>query len=127
MKDISIKDLANLVVSEVPEADSRIEKLFDWHFQRDTMISKWILGVAASLGVSILAAFFKADISPNWWQTCLLVALPMATSSYGIFRIIHMRSIHRQFFAALRIYNDLKRIKPFISRYRETLGHGRIS
>jgi hypothetical protein len=54
MKDISVKDLADLVVSEVPEADSRIEKLFDWHFQRDTMITKWILGIAASLGVTTL-------------------------------------------------------------------------
>lgn len=127
MKDISIRDLADLVVSEVPEADSRIEKVFDWHFQRDTMVTKWILGAAASLAVSILIAFFKAEISPNWWQTCFLIALPVGTSSYGFYRLVHMRSIHRQFVSALRIYNDLKRIKPFISKYRETRSYGRIS
>lgn len=118
MKDISIKDLADLVVSNIPEADSRIEKIFDWHFQRDTMITKWILGAAASLAVSLFIAFYKSENAPNWQVTCLLCTLPLATSSYGIYRLVQMRSIHKQFVSALRIYNDLKRIKPFIEKYR---------
>lgn len=119
MKDISIKDLLDLVISEVPDAETRIQQMFDWHFQRNMMIIKWIMGAVASLVIAALVAYFKAEIKLNWWQATIVIFFPLSGSTYGIYRLYHIRSMHRQFVSALKIYNELKKIFPFIHRYRE--------
>ena len=121
MRDLSVKELSDLVVADVPDADARIEKMFGWHFERDMAITRWMLGAAAALAVSALVAFFKAEIKPNWWQTVLLTGIPLVTSSYGVYRLAQIRSIHGQFVSALKIYNELKQIRPFIVRYRRSI------
>lgn len=119
MKDISIRDLLDLVTADVPDAESSIQQMFDWHFQRNMMIAKWIMGAVASLLIATLLAYFKAEIEFNWWQAAFAIALLISASTYGFYRIYHIRSMHRQFVSALKIYNELKKIGPFISRYRE--------
>ena len=122
MKDISIRDLTDLVGAEVEQANGHLEKMFDWHFQRDVMIVKWVLGAAASLAIALLIALVKAEILVTWQQAALLASLPLAASSYGLYRLVRLRSIHRQFVAALSIHAQLERIGPFIRRYRGELG-----
>ncbi|MDD5168128.1 MAG: hypothetical protein PHN75_04860 [Syntrophales bacterium] len=119
MKDISIKELIDLATSDVPDGDARIEKMFDWHFQRNMMIAKWIMGAVASLSIAALLGYFKAEIDLNWWQSIVAIVLPLSASTYGFYRLYHIRSMHRQFVSALKIYNELKKIAPFISLYRE--------
>jgi hypothetical protein len=118
MRDISIRDLIDLVVADVPEADARIQEMFNWHFSRDMAITKWFLGAAASLAVSALVAYFNSEIHFLWWQTLILITLPLLTSTYGVYRLAKVRRIHRQFVAALRIYNELRQIRPFLVQYR---------
>lgn len=119
MRDVSINDLADLVISDIPEPDKRIEKMFDWHFARDLEVTRWVLGVAATVGGALLIAVFKSEISANWWQVLLLTAIPALTASYGFFRLIRARSIHRQFVVALHIHSKLRRIRPFLMRYNQ--------
>jgi len=121
MKDISIKDLQDLVIAGVDDADSRLEQMFKWHFEREMTITKWVLGTAATLAVGLLVAYFKTEIRPSLWQSIGLGLLPLATSSYGFYRFLRTRSIHRQFISALRIYTLLKSIRPFIVMYRNRL------
>ena len=121
MRDISIRDLIDLVVADVPEADARIQEMFSWHFERDMTITKWFLGAAASIAVSALIAFLKAEIDILWWQTIIMVALPLLTSTYGVYRLAKGRRIHRQFVAALRIYNELRQIRQFLVQYRRRI------
>ena len=80
MKDITLKEIIDLVDSDVPEAELRIEKMFDWHFQRDMTITKWVLGAAASLSVAVLVAFSKAELNLKWWQ--ILIVGVCALSSH---------------------------------------------
>lgn len=119
MRDVSINDLADLVVSDVPDSDKRIEKMFDWHFTREMEVTRWILGVAATVGAALLVAVFKAEISPGWRQAVFLLALPSVTASYGLFRLYRARAIHRQFVVALRIHSRLRQVRPFLVRYRK--------
>ena len=121
MKDITLKDLIDLVASDTPEAEVRIEKMFDWHFHRDMTITKWVLGAAASLIVAVLVAFSKAELNLEWWQISIITIFALSTSTYGIFRIVKMRSLHRQFVATLKLYSEFKRIDTFIRRYREVI------
>lgn len=119
MKDISIKDLLDLVTADVPDAENNIQQMFDWHFQRNMMVAKWIMGAVASLLIAALLAYFKAEIKLNWWQAVLAIGILLSASTYGFYRLYQIRSMHRQFVSALKIYNELKKIAPFISRYRE--------
>jgi hypothetical protein len=119
MRDISIKDLLDLVTADVPDAENNIQQMFDWHFQRNMMVAKWIMGAVASLFVAALLAYFKAEIKLNWWQAVLAIGILLSASTYGFYRLYQIRSMHRQFVSALKIYNELKKIAPFISRYRE--------
>lgn len=60
--DLTVKDLLDLVVADVPDASGRIEKIFEWHFERVKTTAQWVLGAAASLFVSSLIPFFKAEL-----------------------------------------------------------------
>ena len=121
MKDIAIRDIIDLVASEVPNAESRIEKMFDWHFQRDMTITKWVLGAAASLSVAVLVAFSKAELNLSLWQIIIVAACALASSTYGIYRIVRIRSLHRQFVSTLKLHSEFSRIRPFIRPYREVI------
>ena len=121
MKDIAIKDIIDLVDSNVPDAELRIEKMFDWHFQRDMTITKWVLGAAASLSVAVLVAFSKAELNLSWWEMIVIAICALASSTYGIYRIVRIRSLHSQFISTLKLSSEFNRIRPFIRRYRETV------
>ena len=121
MKDISIKDIIDLVDSDVPDAESRIEKMFDWHFQRDMTITKWVLGASASLTVAVLVAFSKAELNLSLWQIITVSICALSSSTYGIYRIVRIRSLHRQFVSTLKLYSEFNRIRPFIRLYREAV------
>lgn len=121
MKEVSIRDLADLVESDVPDAASRLQKLFEWRFQQDLEVAKWVLGAAASLAIAALVSYLKGDTAPGLSRSILMVGLPVATSSYGVYCLLRLRSIHKQFIAAVRIHAELQKVKAFIARYRETV------
>lgn len=115
MKDLTLRDLSNLITSDVPDAESKIETLFDWQYKRDTLIIKWVLGLAASLAIAILVSIFKVDVALHWSEIVVLGALPVGASTYGFYRLKRSQSINKQFIATLTIYGRLKQIKPFLS------------
>jgi hypothetical protein len=129
VKDISIAEITELVIAEVPDLESRLEKMFDWHFNRDMVLIRWILGTAASFAIALLIIFFKvsqpqsaAQVSPTFDYTILiyLLFIPFGIGSYGFVKINQLRSLHRQFVASLKIASELKTIRNFLVRYRET-------
>ncbi|NQT89468.1 hypothetical protein HQ560_22050 [bacterium] len=119
MRDIAIGDLVELVSSNVRDGESRIEKMFEWHSERDMTITKWAMGAAASLVALVVGALLTAETAPTWWHAALLVLLALGSASYGIYRLRRFRSIHRQFVAALSLYSQLKSIVPVINRGTE--------
>lgn len=118
MKDVSLKELIDLIEADVPESESKIEKMFEWHFNRSLTVAKWIWGLAASLFIALLASYFKEEIKIEVWQTIGIIFLSLATASYGFFKMYQIRSIQKQFVSSLKIYSSLKKIFPFIILYR---------
>jgi hypothetical protein len=84
-------------------------------------LSQWILGATASLVIAVIAAFFRAEMQLACWQTGLVVVAALGTGTYGVYRLWELRSVHRQFVAALGLFCELKRIRPFLVRYREEI------
>ena len=121
MRELSMKELIDLVVAEVPEAETRIQKMFEWHFERVKITSQWVLAATASLSISVLVAFFKAELKLVWWQTTLIVFLAVATATYGVYCLWQLRSLNRQFVAALKLYCEFKRMKTFLFEYRKQI------
>lgn len=126
MNTIQLRHLIDLVAGDVNDGESRIEKIFEWKFERDMTVVRWSLGLAASLAVTVLIAFFRTNsgssISPVATLTgfelggALLLALVSAT--YGIYRLAHLRRLHEQYIAALNLYGRLYSIRDFIHLYR---------
>ena len=121
MKDLTLKELEDLVISELPDSEKHIQQMFDWHFQRDMTITKWVLGAAASLFIAVLIAFFRGELTVAWWQPAIVILSSILSFIYGISRLIQMRNLHKQFVSSLRLLTELKKILPFIKKYREAL------
>lgn len=122
MKDLAIKELIDLVIAEVPDPETKIQRMYEWHFERDMTITKWILGIAASLSISVLIAFFEAERGLVVWHATLVLLSALGTFTYGIYRLWQMRSLHRQFVSALKLLCELKKVEPFLARYRQEKG-----
>jgi len=118
MKDITLKELVDLAVAAVPEPDNRIEKMFEWHFERELTITKWLLGAAASIFVAMLISYYKQEFNVSTWQIIIGIIIVLASFSYGIYRLLKLRNIHKQFVSALKLLKELTNIAPFLQVYR---------
>lgn len=121
MKYLTIKEIIDLVAGEVPDAESKIQKMFEWYLEREKLIITWILGAAASLFISVMVAFFKSELKLQWWQTLLIIICSLGTGVYGMIRVYHMRSMNSQFVSALNLFSNFKQISQFIIRYRNEM------
>lgn len=121
MNDISIKDLVDLVASDVEEADQHVKQIFEWEHSRRIEVVKWQLTASAALFVPVLVSFFKGEISnsmPIWLVPsalfgCILLAFT------GFMQLFRMRKWQRNFVASIKLLAKLQKIAPFIRRYRE--------
>ena len=117
MKDIEIRDLIDLVVADVDDGDARIQKIFEWHFERVKTVSQWVVVVAGGLLVSLLVEFLTGDMSIHWAYTLLSALAAVATATFGVYYFARLRSMRRQFVVALGLYRQLRDMRPFIVLY----------
>ena len=61
MKTIQLRQLIDLVAGDVNDSESRIEKVFEWRFERDLVVVRWLLGIAASLALAVVVAFLREN------------------------------------------------------------------
>ena len=111
------------MAAEVADVEGRLQKMFEWHFTRDLEIAKWVLGAAASFAVAFGIALFNATTALTI-SAAAVVVLPAAVGTYGFARLYRMRNIHRQYIAALKLHAELRSIRPFIMKYRQSQKHG---
>ena len=121
MLDLKIKDLLDLVASDVPDAETKIQKMYEWHFDKVKMISQFSVGAAASLFISIFLTFLQTTSQIDWWKLLLIVLMALSTGIYGAYQIYQLRALHRQYVTALKLLFEFKKIRPFLLRYRENI------
>lgn len=119
MRDLTMKDLLDLAEVDVPDAEMRVQKMYEWHFERVKATSQWILGASGALFISLLVAFLRAELQLLWWQTVLIVVGALATGAYGMYNLRQLRLMHHEFVAALKKYSEFKKMRAFLVRYRE--------
>jgi hypothetical protein len=118
MQRMPIKDIIDMIASDVSEPDKRIEKMFDWEHGRNIEVVKWILGASAAIFVAILVAFFKGDVKSPDWQLPVGLISSFLSGTYGLYRLRQMRKSYRNYIASLQLLSEFKRIETFLKRYR---------
>lgn len=126
MKGLRIKQLIDLVEANIDGGESRIEKIFEWRFEREITAARWSLGLAASLAVAVVIAYFRdagnlvdaALPKSSGLEFAITLALAFVSMTYGLFLMWRLRSLHNEYVAALTIFGRLNRIRKFVQRYR---------
>jgi hypothetical protein len=121
MEDLAISDLIDLVLSDVADPEDRIQKMFGWYFDREKAIIVWWLGAASSMALAVLTLCFaeKSQLTPGW--AILISTFTAEAFMYGVFRLVRLRNIYREFVAALKLFSQLQQIAPFLEIYRSIL------
>ena len=121
MLELKIKDLIDLVAADVPDAEKRIEKMYDWHFEKIKVLYQLSLGISASLFVSIIVAYLQSNIKMDIWIIFFTLIMASCPAIYGVVRFHNLKMIHRQYVVAMKIYKELEGIRPFILLYRQEI------
>ncbi len=118
MRDVTVRNLIDLVLSDTTDPSDRIEKMFEWYFDRAKAIVTWWLGAASSITIALIATYFSEKSRLTGWWAVLVLVLAICSFLYGVYRLYLMRRINREFIAALSLYSRLGTIKPFLRMYR---------
>ncbi len=119
MKELTIRNLIDLVISDTQDGETRIEKMFEWHYDRQKTLVQWLLGAAASLLVAVVVALTTTNVQLEIWEAVSLFIAVAFLGFWGLWLIYRLRRIQSQFISTLRLFAELKAIKTFINRYRE--------
>jgi hypothetical protein len=124
MKDITIKELIDLAGEDVSNPDENLIKVYEWHYERKMTMIKGSIGVAISLVVSLIIAYFEADSEENnfnHWEVLVPVCISFfLIMSYGFYELYKIRKLGNNFVGAIILLNKFKSIKPFIKKYRSS-------
>jgi hypothetical protein len=104
--DLSIQDLASLAEGHDPEG--RVEKIFDWSFERRKVVAQAALAFIASFLVALSITYLRNDIESQLFVPIAFVSVGGVSALF--FRAYwRLRSLKQEFLAALWIINELKR------------------
>lgn len=123
MVRLSIKDLIDLVASEVPNPEVRLEKAYEWSHARRLELVKWILAAAVALFAPLVVGYFREEfgktLSPYWALAAM--AGSAALAAVGIIILLMTARAYRSYLAAQSLLGEIKKIGPFLDRYRQEL------
>ena len=125
MLDLNIRDLIDLMETECKNVEDRIQKMYQWDFNRTKLICQLSIGISASFLVLIGTSYVQnfTSTKPVTVDSNLLIVslfLSICPAIFGIFQFYRLKSIHRQYVAALKLLHKLRAIRPFITYYRQT-------
>lgn len=121
MNKVTIHDLIDLVASGIPDAEARLEKVFECAHARNLELVKWLLALAAALLAGIVVALVKAD--PTAKISIRVVELTLfgagVAAAAGILLLVRGYRVYRTYLAAQTLLGEIVKIRPFIELYRE--------
>ncbi|RVT78651.1 hypothetical protein EOD40_05300 [Flavobacterium sufflavum] len=121
MSDIRIIDLIDLASEDIEDAEEKVQKAFDWYYDKTTMTIKGTIGAAVSIIVALSISYFKQEFKVNLQEIIIAFCFSLATASYGFYKMYELNLITREYISAIKLLSDLKKIRPFLSLYRSIL------
>lgn len=121
MNKIILRDIIDLVASEVPDPEARLEKMFEWAQSRNLELAKWLLALAAALIAAVGVGVLKTDANTHISDAVLRLNLFVAGGSAfgGLIVLWRGKRIFRAHLAAQTLLGEVTKIRSFVERYRE--------
>jgi hypothetical protein len=118
MRALRVADVLDLAAAQSEGSEDRLQKVFDWQFERTMTSVRLLFGAAGSLIIALLAASFRKDASLHTWQIVVILFAAAVSASTGAAMLWRMRTMHREFLQALQLLNSAIRLGPLLARYR---------
>jgi formate dehydrogenase maturation protein FdhE len=72
VKALHVGDVLDLASAQSADAEDRLEKLFEWDFERTMTTVRLLFAAAGSLLVALFAALFKEDAVIKTWHVAAI-------------------------------------------------------
>jgi hypothetical protein len=118
MRALRVADVLDLAAAQSAESESRLEKVFEWEFERTMTSVRLLFGAAGSVVIALLAALFREDTSLKTWHIVVILGSAAILAALGAALLWRIRTAHREFLAALQLLNTSERLGPLLARYR---------
>lgn len=126
MLDLNIRDLIDLIDANCQNNEDRIQKMYQWDFDKTKLICQISIGISVSFLVLIGTSYFQNITSAkpiliSWDILVITIFFALCPAGYGIFHLYRLTTIHRQYVIALKLLHQIREIQPFITRYRQQM------
>jgi hypothetical protein len=118
VRALKVADVLDLAAAQSDEAEDRLQKIFEWDFERTMTSVRLLFGAAGSVVVALFAALFRKDSSLHTWQAVVMLASAGVLGTVAGSILWRTRTLHREFVAALQLLNATARLGPLLARYR---------
>jgi len=117
VRALQVGDVLDLAAAQSDEAEDRLEKLFEWDFERTMTTVRLLFAAAGSLLVALFAALFREDAVINTWQVVAIGGSSGVLTFVGAALLRRTRTAHREYIAALQLLNAAEALGPLLARY----------
>jgi len=109
MARLTIADIRMLANSVQDSPESRVQKIFDWQYEQEMSIARWILAFSASLlvALSVAAAQEKIEMAG---LNLLFFCAPVVLFFIGLFMIVRVGRIGRYYVISLHLINRFREV-----------------
>jgi len=121
MSTIRISELIDLASEDIKDAEEKVQKTFDWYFDKTIMTIKGTFGAAVSIIIALVISYFKKEFKVGDNEIFIALGFSLATVSYGMYKMFQLSRITKEYLDAIKLLNDFKKIRPFLSLYRSIL------
>lgn len=117
MRALQVGDVLDLAAAQSSDAEDRLEKLFEWDFERTMTTVRLLFAAAGSLLVALFAALFREHAVIETWQVALIGGSSGVLALVGAVLLRRARLAHREYIAALQLLNAARPLGPLLARY----------
>jgi hypothetical protein len=118
VRTLEVADVLDLAAAQSSDAEERLQKLFEWDFERTMTSVRLLFAVAGSLLIALLAALIHDDAKLEIWHIATIVGSAGLLAAVAWSMLRRTRELHREFLAALGLLNSAQRLGPLLARYR---------
>lgn len=118
MRSLTVSDVLDLAAVSSDDSEERLQKVFEWDFERSMTSIRLVFGAAGSVVVALLAALFRPENELRTWHIVAILGLAGTLAAIGVLMLWRMRTNHRRFVAALQLLSTAQDLGPLLRLYR---------
>src|SRR6266567_7229507 len=118
MRDIDVRDLLDLVVSDVADPHEKLSQLYLWKYDYAMTAAKATTAAGATFLVGLILALMQ--VKPHLTSRIIIAGFVGAgvLILVGILQYIRLRIIYKQFVAAHYLLSEVVKMREFLQLFR---------